>query len=59
MKTLVIHAEDATTDFLSTIYDGKDWTIITKNIGKSKLKAAVFQRKTNKNTVVSSFFTDT
>lgn len=41
MKTLVIHAEDATTDFLSTIYDGKDWTIITKNIGKSKLKALI------------------
>jgi hypothetical protein len=41
MKTLVIHAEDATTDFLSTIYDGKDWTIIKKNIGKSKIKSLI------------------
>jgi hypothetical protein len=36
MKTLLIHAEDETTDFLSTIYDGKDW--LQKNISKSKLK---------------------
>jgi len=41
MKTLVIHAEDATTDFLSTIYDGKDWVIIKKNIGKSKIKSLI------------------
>jgi len=41
MKTLLIHAEDATTDFLSTIYDGKDWTIVKKNIGKSKLKTLI------------------
>jgi hypothetical protein len=41
MKTLLIHAEDATTDFLSTIYDGKDWTIVKKNIGKSRLKALI------------------
>ena len=41
MKTLLIHAEDATTDFLSTIYDGKDWTVVKKNIGKSKLKALI------------------
>lgn len=41
MKTLLIHAEDPTTDFLSTIYDGKDWTIVKKNIGKSKLKSLI------------------
>lgn len=41
MKTLLIHAEDPTTDFLSTIYEGKDWTIIKKNIGKSKLKTLI------------------
>jgi hypothetical protein len=41
MKTLLIHAEDETTDFLSTIYDGKDWTIVTKNISKSKLKLLI------------------
>jgi len=28
MKTLIIHPEDTSTDFLSTIYEGKDWTII-------------------------------
>ena len=41
MKTLLIHAEDPTTDFLSTIYDGKDWTIVKKNIGKSKIKSLI------------------
>lgn len=29
MKTLVIHPNDRTTDFLKTIYEGKDYTIIT------------------------------
>lgn len=46
MKTLLIHAEDSTTDFLSTIYDGKDWTIIKKNIGKSKLKSLIKEHDT-------------
>lgn len=27
MKTLVIHPDDRTTDFLSQIYEGRDWTI--------------------------------
>ena len=27
IKTLVIHPEDETTDFLSPIYEGRDWTI--------------------------------
>ncbi len=37
MKTLLIHAEDSTTDF----YDGKDWTIVRKHITKSKLKSLI------------------
>lgn len=37
MKTLLIHAEDPTTGFLSTIYDGKDWTIVNKHIGRIKM----------------------
>lgn len=28
MKTLVIHPDDRSTDFLKKIYEGKDWTII-------------------------------
>lgn len=30
MKTLVIHPHDSTTDFLSSIYEGADWTIIRR-----------------------------
>jgi hypothetical protein len=41
MKTLLIHAEDETTDFLSTIYEGKDWTVLTKKISNSKLKLLI------------------
>jgi len=41
MKTLVIHPKDETTDFLSEIYSGKDWTIINTNISKSALKRAI------------------
>lgn len=29
MKTLVIHPDDRTTDFLNVIYKDKDWTVIT------------------------------
>jgi hypothetical protein len=39
MKTLVIHPKDETTDFLSTIYAGKDWTVITDNPSGKLLKA--------------------
>ena len=31
MKTLVIHPDDRTTDFLSQIYEGRDFTVITKH----------------------------
>lgn len=41
MKTLVIHPKDTTTDFLSEIYSDKDWTVITTNISKSKLKTLI------------------
>ena len=30
MKTLVIHPEDKSTDFLNPIYYGRDWTVITE-----------------------------
>jgi len=38
MKTLVIHPKDYTTDFLSVIYDNKNWYVITTNVSKSHLK---------------------
>jgi hypothetical protein len=40
MKTLVIHPKDDSTYFLSTIYEGKDWTIINDR-GKSLLKKLI------------------
>ena len=36
MKTLVIHPKDISTDFLSHIYNNKNFTIITDNIGNFK-----------------------
>lgn len=41
MKTLVIHPSDPSTDFLSTIYEGKDWTIINSSIGKRLIRKAI------------------
>lgn len=41
MKTLVIHPKDFTTRFLSEIYNGKDWTVISDNVSHSKLKKAI------------------
>ena len=38
MKTLIIHPKDPTTDFLSTIYSGQNWTIINTNVFNSYLK---------------------
>lgn len=37
MKTLLIHPEDETTDFLKDSYKGKDWEIIDYKISKIKL----------------------
>lgn len=41
MKTLVIHPKDSTTDFLSVIYKETDWTIVSENFSKSKLKKLI------------------
>lgn len=41
MKTLVIHPKDPTTDFLATIYAGKDWTLLTENPSTKRLKALI------------------
>jgi len=41
MKILIIHPKDSSTDFLSTIYEGLDITLINTNISKSKLKEAI------------------
>ena len=42
MKTLVIHPEDRSTDFLKPIYTNiKRKTVLTKNVSRSKLLAAV------------------
>lgn len=41
MKTLVIHPEDSTTDFLKVIYQDRNWTVINDNISKSKLKKSI------------------
>ena len=41
MKTLVIHPEDESTDFLKKIYDGTDWTVINTHIGKRNLREAI------------------
>jgi hypothetical protein len=38
MKTLVIHPDDTSTDFLKVIYDDKDWNVITSHKSKSQLK---------------------
>jgi hypothetical protein len=37
MKTLVIHPQDYTTDFLAQIYHGQYWTVISTNVSKSFL----------------------
>lgn len=41
MKTLVIHPEDKTTDFLSPIYSGKDWTILKVDISDDELQRLI------------------
>lgn len=41
MKTLVIHPTDYSTDFLTKIYEGKDWTVINKKPSKKVLKEAI------------------
>ena len=41
MKTLVIHPPDKTTEFLSEVYEGKDWTIINYNPTKKHLRKEI------------------
>lgn len=41
MTTLVIHPADPTTDFLSKIYEGTDWTVQKNPISKSALKELI------------------
>jgi len=41
MKTLVIHPKDETTDFLSRIYAGYDWTVVNTNMPKHQLKKLI------------------
>ena len=42
MKTLVIHPKDLTTDFLLSVYEGKDWTVISDPyVSSSVLKEAI------------------
>lgn len=37
MKTLVIHPNDYSTHFLSKIYQGTDWTLISDNLTSNKM----------------------
>ncbi len=41
MKTLVIHIDDITTRFLGKIYEGCDYTVITRHPGKTPLKELI------------------
>jgi hypothetical protein len=41
MKTLVIHPQDVSTAFLSSIYEDKDWTVYDKNYSRSTYEAAI------------------
>lgn len=41
MKTLVIHPDDRTTDFLSQIYEGRDWTIENRRKEEISFKETV------------------
>lgn len=41
MRTLVIHPKDSTTDFLSAIYVGRDWTIVRDNPSNSGLRKMI------------------
>lgn len=43
IKTLVIHPQDPSTDFLSEIYAGKDWTIIRENYTSFQLEELIKQ----------------
>lgn len=41
LKILVIHPKDATTDFLSVIYEGRNWTVITENLNRLEVEKQI------------------
>lgn len=41
MKTLVIHPQDDSTDFLCKIYKDTEWTVINSTVSKSFLKKSI------------------
>lgn len=41
MKTLVIHPKDSTTDFLSPIYEGRGWTVISEDVSRKSLEKSI------------------
>jgi hypothetical protein len=41
MKTLIIHPNDYSTNFLKAIYTNKPWTIINKSVSKATLRRAI------------------
>jgi hypothetical protein len=41
MKTLVIHPQDYSTDFLCKIYKDTDWTVINSTVSKKFLKDSI------------------
>ena len=43
VKTLVIHPKDKTTDFLSEIYEGKDWKVINTDLLPHQLREEIEQ----------------
>jgi hypothetical protein len=43
MKTLVIHPEDKTTDFLKVIYAGKEWSIIDYRADRKEITKAILE----------------
>ncbi|MBI9068502.1 MAG: hypothetical protein JEZ09_14500 [Salinivirgaceae bacterium] len=41
MRTLIIHPEDETTDFLCAIYSNKNWTIIRDDLSQDRLEEQI------------------
>ena len=41
MKTLVIHPDDRSTDFLKAIYEGKDFTVVNTEVSRRQMKELV------------------
>lgn len=45
MKTLVIHPKDESTSFLSKIYEGENWTLLSENVSKSLLRKQIISHE--------------